>query len=94
MADHMSNLQSRALDAIAASDKPLVAGEILDAMGQRKTPATRAALSRALRRLAEKRHIDRLITEVALSGRGYRYAVHDPSRPIVSPDFVQLKQRR
>ena len=94
MQHHMSLLQSRALAAIAASDKPLVAGEILDAIGQHKTPATRAALSRALRRLAQNGHIDRLMTHVALSGCGYLYALHDDSRPIASPDFAQVTLRR
>lgn len=70
-------LQSSALAALAASDKPLAAGEVLDAMGLHKTPVTRAALSRALRRLAMKGHVHRIVPDVAISGGGYLYALRN-----------------
>lgn len=90
----LSDLQRRIRVVVHKAVAPVAAGEILDARALPKTPAARASMSRALRRLVERRAIDALGTEVARTGRGYLYAPHDPARPCAPPDFVQIRLRR
>lgn len=85
----LSQLQKDILAVVDAAQRPLAAGRFLDALDLPRTPAGRAALSRALRRLVVRKELDALITQAALSGRGYVYARHDPDHPPCPDDFVQ-----
>jgi predicted transcriptional regulator len=70
----LSDLQMDILAAVAASDRPLPTGDIRAALDLPATRASRAALSRALRRLVERRELAALQPEVARPGWGYLYA--------------------
>jgi hypothetical protein len=70
----LSDLQIDILATVAASARPLSTGDIRRALGLPATPASRAALSRALRRLAERRELVVLLPGVARPGWGYLYA--------------------
>jgi DNA-binding Lrp family transcriptional regulator len=70
----LSKLQRDILAVLAASARPLPAGEIRRALGLPASPSGRAALSRALRRLAERRELVVLLPGVARPGRGHLYA--------------------
>ena len=77
----LSDLQREILATVEASSNPLTAGDIRDAMGLPSTPASRASLSRSLRRLVERKELVALVAEVCLTGNGYRYALYnDPRR--------------
>jgi hypothetical protein len=89
----LSQLQKDILAVIDASGQ-IVAGDLFVPLLLDKTPANRSAVSRALRRLVERKEIDALVTGVALSGRAYRYARHDPSRWHWPDGFVQGKLSR
>jgi hypothetical protein len=76
----LGNLQRDILATVAASARPLSTGDIRRALALPATPASRASLSRALRRLVERRELVALQPEVARSGRGYLYARPMPRR--------------
>ena len=76
----LSDLQRDILDTVAASGRPLSAGDIRAAMAIPSTPASRASVSRALRRLVDRQELVALVPEVSITGRGYRYARHRPDR--------------
>lgn len=70
----LSDLQRDILATVEASENPLTAGDIREAMALPGTPASRAALSRSLQRLVQRKELVALVSEVAITGRGYRYA--------------------
>lgn len=96
MGRRLTELQNGILWAIDAADegKGLVAGDIIDALDLPRTPSSRAALSRSLRRLVRRGYLDALTPHVARIGRGYIYTRHDPKRPPAPPDPVQIILKR
>ena len=90
----LGHLQSRIFAVMTAAQRPLVSGEILAALGQTRTNSTRAALSRALRRLTECGYVDRLPTDVARAGRGYRYALQAAGATPAEARILQMTSSR
>jgi hypothetical protein len=85
----LSGLQRDILAVVAAAERPMSAGDIRQALDLPATPAGRASLSRALRRLVERRELVAWVTGVARPGRGYLYTravapEHDAAGPQAS----------
>ena len=90
----LSDLQKSILAAVYAAPRAMRAGEIVAALDLPETATSRSALSRALARLAERKLLDRLVTEACLTGRAYLYTRHDPSRTPWPASMFQIRQRR